>query len=386
MCETALIKIVTPGLAALRAHFVDRGFDIRVVGGAVRDILLGQQPKDVDLCTDATPDEQIDLYREHEYRFFETGLHHGTLTVLVEDVPIEITTLRTETDHDGRHAVVRYTRDWAEDLGRRDLTVNAMALTFDGHLVDPFDGFGDLMEGRVRFVGNPEERMTEDYLRILRWLRFHARLSPMAPLNEDAEIAARKVGNGLARISRERVWSEASRMMASRAGVNAFANIHALGLQGFIDLPDDVDWEGAEETAVRTGDPVAAIAALLEYDENRIGTLAQQWRWSGEERDRGLFLARRYRDDTDVRAMVARDELRRDWVVLLCRARGHAEIAERLEEWVVPVFPVSGNDFLAKGQKPGRLLGMRLRELREYWADTSYMLTRSELLRCIDTD
>jgi tRNA nucleotidyltransferase/poly(A) polymerase len=137
-----LIRI--PELVRLRDTFQKSGFDIRLVGGCVRDMLMGIEPKDIDLCTDATPEEQIALYRAAGVRFAETGLQHGTITVILPEGVYEITSLRTETDHDGRHATVSYTRDWNEDLGRRDLTINAMAMTFEGQLSGPVRRSGRL--------------------------------------------------------------------------------------------------------------------------------------------------------------------------------------------------------------------------------------------------
>lgn len=146
------------------------------VGGAVRDLLLGRQPKDVDLCTPATPEEVTRLFTQAGYRVIPTGEKHGTVTVLVGGVPYEITTFRTDVETDGRHAVVEYTRDIREDLARRDLTINAMAIDGSGRVVDPFDGREDLRRRIVRSVGDPYQRFAEDMLRIIRAARFASTL------------------------------------------------------------------------------------------------------------------------------------------------------------------------------------------------------------------
>lgn len=376
-----ITSAITPGLRALRSAFVTRGFDVRIVGGAVRDLLTGIPPKDTDLCTDANPDEQIAIYRTLGLRYFETGLQHGTVTVLIEGDPVEITSLRTETDHDGRHAKVRYTRDWLEDLSRRDLTVNAMALTLDGDLIDPFGGRADLAERRVRFVGDPAERMREDYLRILRWLRFHARIAGMAPLDEDATTAALRVGNGLLHISRERVWSEVSRMLVNPEGLAAFtAAICPLGLARYIDLPTALHWNAARVAVEHVSDPVAILAVLLHH-RHEVVKLAANWKWSGEERDRGLFLASRlHTPHLDARALVARDGARKDWTALLCRLRGDLGEADFIAEWDVPTFPVGGDDLIAAGMTPGPEMGQRLKALRERWTASGYTLGKGDLL------
>jgi tRNA nucleotidyltransferase/poly(A) polymerase len=184
-----LTSVITVELEALRALFQAWDFDLRLVGGVVRDMLSDVTPKDVDLCTDADPEQMMMIFREHGVTFYETGLQHGTLTVNLNGQIYEITSLRTDSNHDGRHAEVTYTRDWLADLARRDLTVNAMALTFDGDLIDPFNGAADLAAKKVRFVGDPNQRMREDYLRILRFFRFHARIANALAIDDETTVA-----------------------------------------------------------------------------------------------------------------------------------------------------------------------------------------------------
>jgi len=168
-------SILNPALWCLRDAFRAQGFDLKLVGGCVRDLMLGLTPKDVDLHTDATPDECVLIYQAEGVRFEETGLSHGTISVIFDHVAYEITSLRTDTETDGRHAVVSYTRDWHTDLRRRDFRFNAMSMSFEGDILDPFGGQADLEAGVVRFVGDAETRIKEDYLRILRWFRFRGR-------------------------------------------------------------------------------------------------------------------------------------------------------------------------------------------------------------------
>ena len=376
---------ISPALHDLRTEFMRCGHDIRIVGGAVRDFLLGEVPKDIDLCTDATPDEQMALYAELGLRFIPTGLQHGTVTVLLDGEPMEITTLRTEEDHDGRHATVRYTRDWAEDMGRRDLTVNAMAMTFDGTLIDPFGGKDDLLNRRIRFVGTPEARMREDYLRVLRWLRFHARLAGNAPLDAAASQAAIDTGSGLAGISRERVWSEVKRMLVNPAGVNALRGLHSFGLFPHVGLPSDgLDWDAAKTASVRTGNPLSVLAALLrDMGKSVLGAngLPRNWKWSGEEeRLFVLLVTHQHRSDMDGKGMTARDGMAKDDVVFLLDHVGDADAANELRNWTVLVFPVGGNDLLEAGFKPGPEMGRMLKSMKERWAASNFTAGLDELL------
>lgn len=145
---------------------------MRLVGGVVRDLLLGNDPKDIDLATECTPQGMIQIFERAGLRYIPTGLQHGTVTVNINHINYEITTLRIDHVTDGRHALVQFTSDWMKDAERRDLTINAMSLSFDGTLFDYFNGRKDLEERKVRFVGNARERITEDYLRILRYFRY----------------------------------------------------------------------------------------------------------------------------------------------------------------------------------------------------------------------
>ena len=158
-------------LLKLEQVFKSEGYTLRLVGGVVRDLLLGCKPKDVDLATDCTPNEMIRLYEKEGFRYILTGLQHGTITVHTDSGDYEITTLRIDDITDGRHAVVRFTSDWKKDAERRDLTINSMSLAFDGTLFDYFEGQRHLAEEKVLYVGDACARIREDYLRILRYFR-----------------------------------------------------------------------------------------------------------------------------------------------------------------------------------------------------------------------
>lgn len=362
-------------LRNLRAIFVSRGFDLWVVGGACRDTMLGLDPKDIDLATSATPDEQVAIYSENDIRYIATGLQHGTLTVVL-DQPYEITSLRTETDHDGRHATVAYTRDLSEDLGRRDLTINAMALSFDGEIIDPFGGAADLAASRVRFVGVAEERMNEDYLRILRFFRFHARFAGEAPIDQDAVEAIRQTRQGLGMISVERIWSEMSRIISGPAAIPTLRQMIDMALFEIIQMPygrfDDLS------LAIDAGitDSAALMGCFL--SEDQATGLAQMWKWSKAEKDRAVFMARNtsmaVSNDT-LRSMLV-DNVARDWVVDLSRFYG----LEDVSDWQAPVFPITGADLIANGVTPGPAMGTILQTMRRQWKDSDYVLSREELL------
>lgn len=210
----AFKSVLTPELSTVAAPFQEHGFDIRIVGGAVRDILLGIQPKDVDLGTNATPTEMIELFQNYKIHYIETGLQHGTLTAHVNKRDFEVTTLRIDTETDGRHAKVQFTHDWKLDAERRDLTFNAMSMGLDGSLYDYFGGRKDLFERRVRFVGDPRLRIQEDYLRILRYFRFYGRIALEADNHNQTTLnVIQECSDGLRKIAVERIWMEVSKIL-----------------------------------------------------------------------------------------------------------------------------------------------------------------------------
>ena len=191
----------------------DYGDHARVAGGAVRDALLGVEPKDWDVATVLLPTEVMAMAERAGFDVIPTGLQHGTVTVVVDGMPLEVTTLRSDVETDGRHAEVEFVTDWKEDAARRDLTMNAMFMTVDGSVQDFFGGTEDLWEGRVRFVGHATDRIEEDFLRILRFFRFAGRMG-VATFDVEALRAIKRLSPNLSRISGERVWMEMSKILS----------------------------------------------------------------------------------------------------------------------------------------------------------------------------
>jgi tRNA nucleotidyltransferase (CCA-adding enzyme) len=374
-------SVLNSDLWRLRDSFRAEGFDLRLVGGSVRDLLLGLRPKDVDLHTDATPDECMKIYEAAGVRFEPTGLQHGTLSVIFEDVAYEITSLRTDVETDGRHATVAYTRDWQTDLLRRDFTMNAMSMTFEGELMDPFGGLQDLRAGQVVFVGDAETRIREDYLRILRWFRFRGRFG--MSMNDSARSAVKKLAPGLANISRERVWSEVKRILAGGNGAVILVEMHELGVAEWINLPKRGVWISiSHQVSKATRNPVTLMVAFFLEDAENI---LRKWKASNEEvtlaRKLQAALLQHRHGPFYCRAVL-------NWSLedaLELAAMHNMDQFERsvLESWQVPVFPVNGDHLKAQGIKPGPGLGALLGSLKKKWAESGYVLTKEELLESV---
>jgi tRNA nucleotidyltransferase/poly(A) polymerase len=382
------MQFATQELKMLRAAFKSRGFDIRLVGGAVRDMLMGETPKDMDFCTDATPDEQVEIYNAHGYKFVATGLQHGTITVVIDHVGYEITSLRTETDHDGRHATVAYTRDWMEDLKRRDFTFNAMAMTFGGDVVDPFGGQDDLRNQIVRFVGNADDRVKEDYLRILRWFRFQARFGKQGNIDPAAWTAILNNYKGLKQISRERVWSELKKIVVHPRGSALFAMMHEVGMGEYIST--NVDSFGsrridrAESALAWSQDPEVIMAAWMAWDFTSVSELAFKLKWSNEERAHALWLCNHAYNSCDLRRLIAVDGAPRAWVAELAKLEGRDAWSQNaLVHWEFSPFPVTGTDLIAAGMKPGKDMGKTIAVMKSVWADSGYVATKDDLMKMV---
>lgn len=370
--------LLTPELVALRNIFLSNGKDLRFVGGCVRDSLLGITPKDIDLCTDAFPDEQISLYTAYGIHYYTTGIEHGTITVVIDGTSYEVTSLRRDVETDGRRATVEYTRDWIKDLERRDFTMNAMSLTFDGELIDPFNGLGDLQKGLVSFVGDAETRIREDYLRILRWFRFRGRVG--MSMSYSARKAIVNLAPGLQNISRERVWSEVRKILQGNDGPWLMAEMFQLGVAKWINLPAPPFFDEAHAVHQLTRNPVTMMVTLYGMEAEKI---LREWKASNNEINLAGWLvdAMFYRFSQNLMRLLAVDGVPREWILELAALREMDEFDRGiLACWEIPVFPVGGNDLLERGFKQDHNLGKTLKKLKEIWADSNFSLSKQELL------
>lgn len=375
---------INHNLKKLRQHFVANGFDIRLVGGVVRDAVSNNTVKDIDLCTDATPDQQIEIYQQQGYRWIDTGLQHGTVTVVLDGTPYEITSLRVDVETDGRHAVVSYTRDWTADLARRDLTINAMSLTFDGELIDPFGGLEDLRNGVVRFVGNPVDRIREDYLRILRWFRFQGRFGSDRKIDDATVTAIKENAHGLKKISRERVWSEIKRIVQHPTGP---AMIHKMmfdmGVTQHINI-QYWNWETCASAQKWTDSPEILMAAGQDWQRWLFHEISDSWKWSNAEFDHADWLCTNAFQGRDLRRLIAVDNAPRQWVSELAHLEDRDDWSKNaLVNWHFDPFPVTGNDLIAAGFKQGKEVGQTLTKLKNLWADSGFAATKDELMKAV---
>ena len=367
-----------PGTQALCAALEAAGHRALFVGGCVRNAILGEPVGDVDLTTDATPDAVTRIAETAGFRTVPTGIDHGTVTVIAEGRPHEVTTFRRDVETDGRRAVVAFSTEIAEDAARRDLTMNALYADRMGTVIDPLGGLADTLARRVRFVGDPETRIREDYLRILRFFRFHAAYGdPGGGIDADGLAACAALAEGLDGISRERIHAELRKLLAARDPAPAVAAMAQSGVLARI-LP------GADPRAL--GPLVHLDAAAARHWLRRLAVLGgdtASLRLSrAEARDLSALLDAIGSPDTPAAlgwrlgaslgadAVLARSALLGsplppDWQAGVRRGAG-------------ATFPVTAADLMPALQ--GEALGQRLKALQTAWLDSDLVADRDRLL------
>ena len=375
-----------PALQRLFATLAAAGGEGRVAGGAVRNALLGEAVTEVDVATTLSPEQVTAACAAAGMKVHPTGIEHGTVTVVVDHRPFEVTTLRHDVETDGRRAKVRFTDDWDADAQRRDFTMNALYCDAHGTVHDFVDGWPDVQRRRVIFVGDPEQRIAEDYLRILRFFRFHARYGHGAP--DAAGLAAcTRLKAGLDGLSAERIRQEMFKLMSAPGAVETLKLMAEQGILSQL-LPYTEDWRVLQRLGA---DPLLRLAVLAQDPRS----MPERWRLSNHEAKRlealpSLLPPSPALRPTEQRAILYHmgPEAWRDLVqVAWARsdaAFGDAEwktLLELPERWPIPVLPVSGRDLLAAGMSPGPEIGVILGKLEDWWVASDFQPSRDELLK-----
>jgi tRNA nucleotidyltransferase (CCA-adding enzyme) len=378
-----LYRLVNPDLRKLSDLYKQHGHELRIVGGAVRDILMNKKPKDIDLASDALPDESLGMLQNAGIHTIETGLQHGTITAHIDGEDYEITTLRVDVETDGRHAEVEFTNDWRLDAERRDLTFNAMSLDFDGNLYDYFGGYEDLQNGVARFVGDASDRMEEDYLRILRYFRFQGRMA-VPDFDTKTLQAIKKNAPGLKNISGERIWMEMSKILAGKYAYGIVNAMEETGVLENIGL-ERTDFLGLGNVVGVTNDPVLRLTAMIE-DENMLNTLYGYWKFPKNQKLLMEFILSNR--DTEVNLSSAKKihaqfGVQKHFIAKLLEYQGQQEALREFLRWQLPKFPVNGDDLITMGMKPGEEIGLTLSQLKKEWAESDYTLTKDQLLKTL---
>lgn len=398
----ALPFIDDAGAQAILAALPDGS--TRFVGGCIRNALWGELVADIDLATQIAPETVVALLKDAKIKTVPTGIAHGTITAVVSGKPYEITTLRRDVETDGRRAVIAYTDDWAEDAQRRDFTVNALYADQSGEVFDPTgEGLADIEARRFRFVGDADQRVREDYLRILRLFRFVAWYGRDAKITKEALTACRENRSGLKTLSAERVWSETKKLLSAPDPVRS---VRIMLQQELLDtlLPEASNVDGLSCMVSLEGreaikpDPMLRLMAMMGREPLPAVLMAKRLRMSNKEADRlkawasdgeslSSDMSERARmqaiyrsgkqtilDRARLRAAGATDPLESSrWMVLADLALG----------WTPPAFPLRGADLVKAGVPKGPKLGKALAALEALWVRSGFSTEKPQLLAAL---
>ncbi|WP_417450737.1 CCA tRNA nucleotidyltransferase [Kordiimonas sp.] len=364
--------------------------NIRFVGGAVRDWLAGRVVRDIDAATPLAPEVVQERLEAHGIKAVPTGIEHGTITAVCDGDTVEITTLRMDMETDGRRATVTFTDNWKTDAARRDFTFNALYLSPEGKLHDPFDGQADLKAGRVRFIGDAETRIEEDALRIMRFFRFHAWYGKGEPDREGMSACRQKVAL-LKALSAERVRSELLKLFAApepNESITAFERIGAtavlrLGPLNSVRLSRYIAREQMFDFEI---DALMRLACWLVLKQDEVAAFARQFRLSTKDRVRleamtGGWVAGVPGTAAELRSFIYRAGRNAAQVcVLAAEDDPPDELVRLLKSWEKPVFPLKGGDLIDHGLEPGPEVSRRLVALEDLWVKSDFSLSRADLL------
>jgi poly(A) polymerase len=373
--------------------------EARVVGGAVRNALIDLPVEEIDVATTAVPEEVVRRVAAAGFKPVPTGIEHGTITVVIDGQPFEVTTLRRDVETYGRHAKVAFGRDWREDAERRDFTINALSATRDGTVYDYVGGLKDLDARRVRFIGDPQRRIEEDYLRILRFFRFHAAYSDGGHPDVEGLAACIAGRDGLDQLSRERMRMETMKLVVAPHAVPTLIAMADSGL--LLRVLGGVSYVGSFENMAK----VEAAAGLAPNAVRRLGALAvavaedaerlwQKLRLANAEHERLASMAEHWRQISPaageqvarallyrLRAQLYADRVLLAWARSPATAHDQAwhALARLPQHWNAPVFPLQAADFISRGVEKGPALGAALTAAEEAWVAAGFPEDPEEL-------
>ncbi len=367
------------------------GGEARLVGGCVRDSILQRDVHDIDLATNLLPNQTIKALKLRNIKTIPTGLKHGTITAVLNQRSFEITTLRHDVKCDGRHAKVEFTNNWQADASRRDFTFNALYADKHGHIYDYFGGIEDLKARRLNFIGNAEDRIKEDYLRILRAFRFHAKIC-VGDLSDEILSVCKKHSHMIQNLSGERIRDEILKLLECNDPFPTLKSMQESDVLQKI-IPKEVKCEILSSPLLLGTDALVKLALLLratkKNDRLSLGEYVSKFlRLSNKQKKKLLFLL-----SNDIKTELSEKEQKkyislfgRELYCDLVKICG-VESGENVDECIsfantfnIPKFPLSGDDLISIGHQPGKSLGRNLELLKQHWEDSSYTLTKEELV------
>lgn len=357
----------------------------RAVGGVVRDTILGRYSMrtDMDLATELPPREVMARAQAAGMSCYPTGIAHGTVTVRNKQATVEVTTLRLDVNTDGRHAIVSFGKDWSEDARRRDFTINALYSSMNGGLHDPLGGLEDLLNGRVRFIGDPDQRIAEDYLRVYRFFRFTAGYGGVR-CDPDGLAACARAANKLGQLSAERVGTEMMKMLSLQTVAAALAQMTKSGIMSF----SIKVLRALSHYEDMTSSPVSLARLAILFQQKKPAEWQEEWRLSNAAVSEAAeicagadlavasdFYSLAYRHGRLGAVALTVAAAVDDWTL-----RQYQEAVETYRSISVPRFPINGDDLVALGLAQGPQLGKALRRIEKDWVQSGFAMDRDDLL------
>ena len=369
---------------------------VRFVGGCVRKALCGENIDDIDLATSLEPNEVKKRLTEKEVRVIDTGIAHGTVTAILNNKKFEITTLRKDVSTDGRHANVEFTLNWEEDASRRDFTINAIYADIEGRIFDPLNGITDLQNGKIKFIGSPEERIQEDYLRILRYFRFFTLYSKTNYDNDTIKSIKRHI-NGLNKISNERIFDELKKILKLKNLFNLFS--HDTPKEIIINIfPQFHYYERLKAINNLTKklrdkyDNYLILALLIVDQSSNYEYFCHKYKTSNVVRKRFEYISKNFENiknkkfytEENIKKLIYlsdRNNVRDLLLFSICaNIKIETETIEKFADYVttceIPKFPISGDYLKDHGYETGEALGKKLKMLEEKWIENNFVIDK----------
>ena len=380
-------------------HNYSDNSQIRFVGGCVRKILANEKIDDIDMATNLSPDQVINLLKINNVRFYESGLDHGTVTAIFDDVKFEITSLRKDISTDGRHAKVVYTDNWFEDASRRDFSINSIYADYEGNIFDPFDGISDLTKGKIKFIGNADQRIKEDYLRILRYLRFYINYSDN--LHED--IIKRIIKQnlpGIKKISKERLLDELKKILMSSKFFNIYSDNFSLELIILIfpELKNIKLLQNLEQNKVefiQSLDFILFVSLLIIDGTDNAEYFVYKYNLSKDEKKRIKFIIENYKNidkknffsENNIKKLIYLNDkkLINDLICFkIIKSKKNSikliRLQDTFQNFEKEIFPIKAKDLISEfNLKEGKELGEKLKKIENTWLNNNFKISHDEI-------
>ncbi len=373
------------------------------VGGCVRKYLLNEKIGDIDIATVLTPDEIIKKFENSDVVVKKTGIEHGTLTLVLKNQNFEITTLRKDISTDGRHATVSFTDNWDEDSNRRDFTINAIYLNQKGNIFDPQSGVSDLKNKKIKFIGDPDKRIKEDYLRILRFIRFSIEYSSFD--FDKATLKAIQINlGGITKLSKERIYDELNKILKLKNFEEIYKNqtfldIFRLVFPEFKYIERTKNFSAIRNLKTKILERDNILALLLVDGSNNHEYFSHKYNVSNETRDHLDFCGRNFKEAQRDKNFFKKDLKKNIFyhtkkkiksLFFICsiakrnfNLKDLVSMFSKIDNISVPKFPITGNYLLDKGIKSGKRMGQAIKEIQKKWVEDNFSLNDDELTKII---